>query len=326
MKALVTGGTGFIGSHLVEGLLQRGVEVRCLVRKRTDLKWLKDLPVEFVEGDCTDMASLKTAVTGVEQIFHLAGVTKAVNKKTYFEINANGTKNLIQACLEKNPNLQKFIYLSSQAAAGPCTNGARKQESDACLPVSPYGQSKRKGEEYCLEHADQLSMMILRPSAVYGPRDRDVLAFFKIVSKGIKPLFSKKEQRVSLCYVQDIVQATLLASNSKISGGEIFFISDGQDYPLDKIGDFFEEAMNVRAHRLHIPRWLISSFASFSEWISTFSGNPPLINRGKVEEMMQENWLCDITKARTRLGYEPQFSLAEGLKMTYEWYLKEGWL
>lgn len=326
MKALVTGGTGFIGSHLVEALLRKGAEVRCLVRNRRDLKWLKNLAVEFVEGDCTDLVSLKEAVRGVDQVFHSAGVTKALNEQTYFEINAKGTENLIQACLEMNPSLKRFIYLSSQAAAGPCHDGGRKKESDDCHPVSPYGRSKRAGEEFCFEHSHQLPLVILRPSAVYGPRDRDVYAFFKILKKGIKPSFSKQEQHISLCYVDDVIQATLLASDSKGCEGEIFFVSDGQDYRLDEIGDLFEKAMGIHAYRIHIPGWMISGIASFSEFMSKVSGKPPLINRGKVEEMIQRNWLCDITKAKTLLGFKPHFSLAEGIKITYEWYSKENWL
>jgi nucleoside-diphosphate-sugar epimerase len=259
-------------------------------------------------------------------VFHLAGLTKALKEKTYFDVNANGTENLLHACLERNPRLKKFIYLSSQAAAGPCQDGRKKREADHCEPVSPYGRSKRRGEEFCLEHVSQLPISILRPSAVYGPRDRDVYAFFKILSKKIKPSFSKQEQHVSLCYIEDIVQALLLTSESKEAEGEIFFLSDGHDYRLDQIGNLFEEAMGVRAFQIHIPGWIIYGIASLSELFSKLSGRPPLINKGKVEEMVQKNWLCDISKAETLLGFKPRFSLAEGIKITYEWYRKEGWL
>jgi len=269
---------------------------------------------------------LQEAVKGVDQVFHLAGLTRALKEETYFEVNANGTENLIHACLEKNPHLQKFIYLSSQAAAGPCQDGGRKKESDHCEPVSPYGRSKRRGEEFCLEHAREIPIIILRPSAVYGPRDRDIYAFFKILSKKINPNFSGQEQHISLCYVQDIVQATLLSSDSRGCEGEIFFLSDGHDYRFDQIGDIFEEAMDIHAYRIHIPGWVVWGIASFSEFLSKFSGKPPLINKGKVEEMVQKNWLCDITKAKTLLSFEPRFSLAEGIKITYEWYRKENWL
>jgi len=326
LKALVTGGTGFIGSHLVEALLQRGIQVRCLLRKASDWKWLKGLPIEMTFGDCRDQASLSEAVKGIDQVFHLAGITKAVEERTYFEINAFGTENLVRACLENNPDLEKFIYLSSQAAAGPCWDGGKKKESDLCEPVSPYGRSKRKGEEFALERAHELPLLILRPCAVYGPRDRDVYPFFKILSNRINPIFSSPEQHISLCYVEDIIQAILLASNSKKSNGEIFFLSDGQDYRMDEIGDIFARAMEIHPFRVRVPGWFIFGVASFSELFSKLSGKPSLMNRGKVEEMVQKNWLCDITQAKNLLGFEPRVPLLEGIKLTYEWYRKENWL
>jgi len=322
----VTGGTGFIGSHLVEALLKKGVQVRCLLRKTSDLKWLKSLPIEVTWGDCNDKTSLREAVEGVEQVFHLAGVTKAIHEKTYFEVNAFGTENLIQACLEHNPRIQKFIYLSSQAAAGPCRNGNKKKESDQCEPISPYGQSKRMGEELALAHAHELPLLILRPSAVYGPREKDIYTFFKLLSKRIKPCLSGKDQHISLCYVEDIIQAILLAAQAQESSGEIFFLSDGQDYRLEEMGDVFAQAMGVNAFCIRVPEWMIIGMASFSEYFSKLSGKPPLLNKGKVEEMVQRNWVCDITKATTALGFEPHISLAQGAKLTFEWYKKENWL
>jgi dihydroflavonol-4-reductase len=322
----VTGATGFIGSHLVEALLQKGVQVRCLVRKTSDLSWLKNLPIEIVHGDCNNKASLGEAVKGVDQVFHLAGVTKAIEEKTYFEVNALGTENLIHACLENNPRLKIFIYLSSQAAAGPCQNGGKKKESDLCEPVSAYGHSKRMGEEFALAHSHEIPLLILRPSAVYGPRDRDIYAFFKLLTKRIKPCLSGQDQHISLCYVQDIIQAILLAAEAQESSGELFFLSDGHDYRLEEIGDIFAQAMGITPVCIRVPEWMIFGIASFSEYLSKLSGKPPLLNKGKVEEMIQKNWVCDITKAKILLGFEPQFKLLQGAKLTFEWYRKENWL
>lgn len=319
----MTGGTGFIGSHLAEALLDRGVQVRCLVRKGSDLKWLKGLPIEMTFGDCRDRTSLREAVKDADRVFHLAGITKAVKEKTYFEINASGTENLIRTCLENNPRLQKFIYVSSQAAAGPCRNGDKKRESDQCEPVSAYGQSKRMGEELALAHAHEIPLVILRPTGVYGPRDKDFYTLFKWVSKRIKPCFTGK---VSLCYVQDVIQAILLAAESQTKSGEIFFLSDGTDYLMREVGDVFARTMGVSPLSIPIPKWLIFGIASLSDYLSLLSRRPSLISRGMAEQMVQKDWTCDITKAKTVLGFEPQYQLSRGARLTYQWYKNQKWL
>jgi len=292
----------------------------------SDLKWLEGLPIEVVQGNCNDKSSLKGAVAGVDHLFHLAGVTKAVDEKTYFEVNAYGTQNLVRACLEHNPSLQKFIYLSSQAAAGPCQNGDKKREWDRCEPVSPYGESKRIGEELALAHAQDLPLLILRPSVVYGPRDRDFYAFFKLVSKGIKPCLHGEVQRISLCYVHDVIQAILLAAGVQTKSGEIFFISDGYDYPMEKILDIIAQTMGTTALRIRIPKQLIFGVAFFSEYFSRISRRPPLINKSKAKEIVQKDWTCDITKAKTILGFQPQFQISEGARLTFHWCKEQKWL
>jgi nucleoside-diphosphate-sugar epimerase len=319
----VTGATGFIGSHLAEALLDRGVQVRCLVRKESDLKWLKGLPIEITLGDCRAKTSLTEAVKDTDHVFHLAGITKAVKEETYFEINASGTENLIRACLENNPCIQKFVYVSSQAAAGPCRNGDKKRESDRCDPVSAYGKSKRMGEELALAHAHEIPLVILRPTGVYGPRDKDFYTLFKWISKRIKPCFSGK---VSLCYVQDLIQALLLAVESQTRSGEIFFLSDGTDYLMREVGDVFARTMGVTSFSIPIPKWLIFGFASLSDYLSVLSGKPPLMSIGMAEQIVQKDWTCDITKAKTLLGFTPQYQLSKGAKLTYQWYKDQKWL
>jgi nucleoside-diphosphate-sugar epimerase len=260
LKALVTGATGFIGSHLVEALVQRGAQVRCLVRNKRHLGWVKDSPVEFVVGNCREKNSLKQAVKDVDQVFHFAGATTAVKEKTFFEVNALGTENLVRACIENNTRLKKFIYLSSQAAAGPCRSVGKKKESDPCEPVSPYGKSKLLGEELALSHSNELPLLILRPCAVYGPRDKGFYALFKCLSKSINPCFSDHEQHISMCYVQDLVRAILLAAETQTENGEIFFLSDGHDYRMEEIGDIFAQAMEISALKLRLPNRCYSAW------------------------------------------------------------------
>jgi nucleoside-diphosphate-sugar epimerase len=177
------------------------------------------------------------------------------------------------------------------------------------------------GEELALSNAHKIPLIILRPCAVYGPRERDIYTFFKLLSKKIKPYLSGVEQHISLCYVDDIIQAILLAAQSQQSSGEIFFLSDGEDYRLGEVGDIFAQTMRVNAYSIRIPEWMMMGMVS-----SKFSKKPPLLNKGKMEEILQKNWVCDITKAKTDLGFEPHILLEQGAKLTFEWYKKENWL
>ncbi|MFO7714059.1 MAG: NAD-dependent epimerase/dehydratase family protein [Desulfosarcina sp.] len=306
--------------------MQRGVQVRCLVRDMRRLGWVKNLPVEFVVGNCQEKRSLKQAVQNVDQVFHLAGAITAIKEKTYFEVNGLGTENLVQACLENNTRLKKFIYLSSQAAAGPGRNGGRKSESDPCEPVSPYGKSKLLGEELALSHSHELPLVILRPCAVYGPRDKGFYALFKCLSRRIKPCLSDHDQCISMCYVQDLVHAILLAAEAHTMNGEVFFLSDGYDYRMEEIGDAFAQAMELSARPLRLPGQVLFGLAFFAECCARFTGKPSILSRGKVREMICKNWLCDTTKAKTLLGFKPRIALARGAELTVAWYKNENWL
>jgi dihydroflavonol-4-reductase len=326
LRALVTGGTGFIGSHLVEALLKRGDRVRCLIRKGSDLVWLKGLDVEFFRGDYRDPPSLREALGDADVVYHLAGVTRAAIESTYFEVNAGATDALLHACIDARSSVRRFVFLSSQAAAGPCRNGRPKVESDPCDPVSPYGQSKRMAEELVLVHAREIPVVILRPTAVYGPRDRDIHALFRLLSRRIKPCLTGGEQRLSLCYVDDLVQAILLSAETSGVEGETFFVSDGRIYSMEAIQEDFSEALGRKPFKVCIPRWAIHGVAFFAECVASFSGKPALVNRGKAMEMVQKDWLCDITKARSLLGYEPRTDLARGARLTVAWYRENKWL
>lgn len=326
LKALVTGATGFIGSHLTEALIRKGVQVRCLVRTTSDLRWLQGLPVEFVHGDCTDKSSLKEAVRDVDWVFHVAGTIKALKEETYFEVNGVGTENLIRACLDTNPGLQKFMYISSQAAAGPSRNGRAAQETDPCVPVSAYGLSKRRGEESVLAHAHELPVIILRPCVVYGPRDTGLFVLFKCLSRKIKPCFTGRPQRLSLCYVQDIVRGIVLAAESPAKSGEVFFLSDGSTYRMEEIGDILAHALGVQAVRVRFPRQLITGLACCAGFLSKLLGRPLPLNPDKAKEIVQDEWVCDITHAKTVLGFAPMVPLSQGAALTAAWYKQEKWL
>jgi nucleoside-diphosphate-sugar epimerase len=326
LKTLVTGANGFIGSHLVEKLLQNETKVRCLVRQTSDLRWLRGLPIEIAYGDCLDKNSLTSAVAGVDCVYHLAGATKAKCDKDFFVINAGGTENLIRACLDYNPGIEKFVYLSSQAASGPGVDGQIKVESDPDSPISSYGKSKRLGEEVVLENRSRIPVTILRPSSVYGPRDRDFLSLSKLIAKKIKFSILGVSQQISLCFVSDLVNSLIKSGRVGMGDGEIFFISDGQCYRMEEIGNVFSSVMKTKAFQLRVPGHLIRGIGSISEIISRFTDQPCLLTRDKAKEMVQGNWTCDITKAKNMLDYKPMIDLIQGAEITIDWYRKNNWL
>ncbi len=173
MEALVTGGTGFIGSHLIEELINEGFSVSSLVRSTSDLKWIEGYPVKIIEGDCLNIESLKDTIRGYDYIFHLAGITKADNKEDFYYTNVQGTENILNIVHQHNRKLKRFVYLSSLAVTGPSKNGTPVDTSFTPEPVSDYGKSKLRGEESVLRYKDYLPITIIRPPAVYGPRDKD---------------------------------------------------------------------------------------------------------------------------------------------------------
>ena len=325
MKALVTGATGFIGSHLVETLLKHNWDVRCLVRQKGPYSWLAELPVEYVQGDCRKREPLAEAVRGVDAVFHLAGVTKAVDRRTYFEVNAQGTDNLLHACERNNPRLRRFIYVSSLAAAGP--GGTPRTEEDPCEPVSDYGRSKLAGEAFVLRRSSTIPITIIRPPIVYGPRDRALPPLFRLFNMGISPCLTGERQRFSFCYIDDLISGILLAFQKEKACGEIFFLDDGIHYSWDEIKDVI---LKVTAGRqtlsIPVPKFFIRGTACLCDVFAFIRRQPTFFNRDKAQEMIQPGWLCDNSKAKRMLDFEPRFALFTGIQKTYEWYKKVKWL
>ncbi|MBI5026688.1 MAG: NAD-dependent epimerase/dehydratase family protein [Nitrospirae bacterium] len=324
MRALVTGATGFIGSHLVEGLLKRGYEVSCLIRKTSDLRWLEGLDVKYIYGDCSDKESLIQCIRGFDYIFHLAGLTKASSKEDLYCINAKGTENLMEAVARNNEGVRRFVYLSSLSAFGPALNDKLPNEEMKPHPVSDYGLSKLKGEDAVLKYRDRVPVSILRPAAVYGPRDRDFFLFFKFVRKGILPNWG--ESRVSLVYVDDLVNAIILCGEKEKSIGETYFISDGMIYSSSEIINEIASAFQVRPTQVKLPKAILPVIAFFGEKVNRLRKKTTMINRDKVKEITYPNWFCDISKATRDIDFKPKTNIKEGIKWTADWYRIHRWL
>ena len=320
MNALVTGATGFIGSHLCEELVKRGYKVTCLSRQTSNLKWIEPLNIKFVKGDCTKRESLLEAVADFDYIFHIAGITKSCSSDDFFSMNARGTENLIRTVAEKIPKLKRFIYLSSLAASGPSPDGKPVEEDVNPAPVSDYGRSKLEGEKAVLQYKDTLPITVLRPPAVYGPRDKDMLVLFKMIKKGF--FFDMGKCYYSLLYVDDLVQGIILAAENKAAEGKIYFVCDNTFYTGEEIAKAISSALNVKAIPLKIPKYIMPLFAYISERIN----KQGIINRDRIKDFRHSHWICNAQKAREEIGFMPKVGIKEGIKWTADWYRIHRWL
>lgn len=326
MKALVTGATGFIGSHLVELLLKKKYAVRVMLRKTSDTRWLKGLDLEYVYGDLFDGRALDEAVSGVDYVYHSAGVTKAKAKEEYYRGNAEGTRNLLQAVIRRNPGLKRFVQISSQTAAGPSPSRTPITEDAPSNPITTYGKSKLKAEQECLAVAGSVPVTIVRPPAVFGPRDKDVFEFFHTMTKGLQPMVGMSEKYVSLIHVADLVRGFIMAAESDVARGGTYYISSRDIYGWEEVGEVSRRILGKTAFRLRIPEAGVYVIAAFAEVFGLFSKGPVLINFEKAKDMVQDYWTCDSSKAKRDFGYEQELTLEAGIRDTVEWYRSVGWL
>lgn len=326
MNALVTGANGFIGSHLVELLLDKGYAVRCLVRKTSDLTWLQGLEVRYVYGDLFDENALREAVAGVDYVYHSAGVTKSKTPEGYYLGNATGTKNLLATLMAHHRGIKRFVHISSQAAVGPSPTAVPITEDHSPHPLTTYGKSKHQAEQECLRVMSTLPISIVRPPAVFGPRDKDVFEFFNTMSKGLQPMVGFNEKLVSLVHVKDLVRGFVMAGESDKAAGQSYFISSNGVYGWKEIGEITRSVLGKKALRLRIPEFGVFAIAAVAEFFALFSPKPALINLEKARDMVQDYWTCDSSKAKKDFGYVQEISLEAGIRDAVEWYRKQGWI
>ena len=322
--ALVTGGTGFIGSHLVERLLGEGFRVRCLVRKTSSLAFLPREGVELALGDLSDAPSLRKAVAGEKWIFHLAGAVKAGSREGFFRVNAEGTRRLLLAAAEADPPPASFVYLSSLSAAGPSPDGRLLTEEDEPRPVSLYGESKLAAEREAAAFAGRFPVTVIRPPAVYGPREKEIYRFLAAVGLGLRISLSWEDRLFSLIHVADLVEAILLAARAPGKGLKTYFVCDGAVHRWDLSLRMVAEMLGRRTVPLRLPWSLLWALARSAG--ALFPASPPAFYMDKIREMAQKCWLCSAEKARRELGFTPRFSLREGMAETIRWYRDNGWL
>lgn len=324
MKAFVTGGTGFIGSHLVERLIEDNSveEVRCLVRNKE--KWLAGKSYTRVSADLSKITELKKSLEGINTLFHLAAIVKAPAMREYERANVEATESILR--IARKSGVQKIIVLSSLAAVGP-SNGEPLTEVAPMAPVSMYGKSKKKMEE--MIHAIQtpdLSISILRPPAVYGPREDQIYTFFKLMNKRICPIVGDgKNPQISLVYVSDLIDGIMLAAKQKRPGVNTYFLSGPEIVNWNQIKNISTKVLGKKPVPLYIKSGWVRRIAGFVESTASVFGYYPVLNRDKANEMILE-WTCTSQKAADELQYKPEISLEEGISRTIHWYKKHHWL
>ena len=324
---LVTGGTGFIGSHLVERLVAQGRRVRCLVRRAIvgqgrALPWL--IGVELAHGDLESSAGLTEALRGVDIVIHLAGVTKARTVADYDRGNAIATANLLRAA----GNVDRFVHVSSLAAAGPSTPDRPLTETDEPRPVSHYGRSKLAGEQAVRQSPLAERTVIVRPPVVYGPRDRDVLQVLRTVSHGWMAKIGAAPRRFSHIYVGDLVDGLIVAADciGASAGGKVFCLANATPVSWDEFGNLAARLMGREVLTVAIPEKAAYVLGWCAEWSTRLSGTPGILSRDKVREACCAGWVCDPGRARRELGFCASTNLEAGLRRTLDWYKEAGWL
>jgi dihydroflavonol-4-reductase len=325
-NVLVTGSTGFIGSNLVRALSQKGYSVTCLVRKTSDTHALQKESVRLFIGNLDDIAAIREAGRSIDTVYHLAGAIKAANRRQYFQINQFGTRHLLETLAEVNPGLNRFVHVSSLAAAGASIDGQSRTEVQKPDPISWYGESKLAAEEEVLRFREVFPVTILRPSAVYGPGDRETLFIYRMIQRGWFFTPGRHQRRFSLIHVDDLAAAIIRAGEQDTPSGEIFFLSRPESYCWEEVGHAIARALGKHYRQVLLPRGIAVAAGFVGDLWTKTTGWPSSVNSQKVKELLEPCWLCDSTKAQTHLGFSPIIDLETGIRQTARWYQSQGWL
>ena len=321
---LVTGATGFIGSHLVVRLASQGRPLRCLLRRSSTAV---NLPrgTELAHGDLESGAGLAEALRGVDTVIHLAGVTKARTPADYDRGNAVSTANLLRAAGHLD-EIGRFVHVSSLAAAGPSPADRPLTETDEPHPVSHYGRSKLAGEQAVRQSPVAERSVIVRPPVVYGPRDRDVLQVLRTIARGWMAQIGAAPRRFSHIYVGDLVDGIIAATDCASASGQVFYLANAAPVSWAEFGNVAARLMGRKVRTVAIPEKAAYVLGLCAEWWARLSGKPGILSRDKVREACCAGWGCDPGRARRELGFCASTCLQEGLRRTLDWYKEAGWL
>lgn len=323
-RVFVTGGTGFIGRHLLEALVARGYAVRALTRR--DPPATSPPGLEWVLGRLEDPATLRTALDGCSGVIHLAGLVQARTPEEFFHVNADGTARLVEAVAQTGRPM-RLIYISSLAAVGPAQDADAVDETTPPHPVSPYGESKLRGEAYVQQAPPSVAWTILRPPVVYGPGDRAVLPYFRMAARGWHVFLGSPDRQFSLIYVKDLVEGILHVYACERTHREVYFIADPVVYTWRDVAETMTRLYGFdRPRRVTVPTWVLWGIAVLLEAWSALRGRPTFFDRDKLQELLEPRWVCRVDKIIEHTGFRPRYTLADGFRETIEWYVAHGWI
>ncbi len=326
LTAVVTGATGFVGSHLVDLLIQKGYKVKCLVRKSSNLRWLDGKPVELVYGGLSDVEHLKKTFEDADYIYHIAGVVKSINAQGYYDGNVQTTKNVLDAALAAT-HLKGILVTSSMAASGSAPRNGTVTEDMPCQPDGLYGQSKIQQEELTRAYMDKLPIVIVRPPAVYGERDTEVLTIFKTINSGIRGRIGVLgEKHASLIYVGDLVNGMHLAATNPVAMGKTYFLSSEAVYTWKEVGNIVASTLGRFTIPVRVPHFVIFLAGGVGELLERWFKLDVALNLERAVRITQSDWVCSPAKAVKELGFRQNISIEDGLRRTLDWYKANKWL
>jgi nucleoside-diphosphate-sugar epimerase len=322
VRILVTGGNRFIGSHVTERLIGAGHTPRLLLRRTSSLEFLAGLDFERAPGDVRDADSLLAAAKGVDAVIHLAGLTTALNEAQYQAVNALGTASMVQAA--KSAGVKRFVYISSLAAQGPNDHAGRPPVTPR--PVSSYGRAKLAGEWAALAEKQTMSVAIIRPPVVYGPRDRALMPLYRLAKLGVLPLFDDGMKQVSTIHVHDLADAIVLATVGESASGNVYTVADGPGHSWRDLVEAFSAAWGRRPLLLNTPPALYMLAGYAAGLAATVSRRALPLSPEEVRHMREPFWTCDSVAFTRDFGWQPRLDIAAGMAETVRWYREHRWL
>jgi UDP-glucose 4-epimerase len=332
-KVLVTGGTGFIGSHLVERLIKNGRTVRVLALphpfepiENENIDIISKAGAEVVYGNLIDYETLYPAVKEIDCVFHLGAISRPMKipKQLYYDTNVKGTENILTASIKAG--VSKIIHISTVSVLGTSPDGHPLKENEFQPEKTDYGLSKRQGEKLALElyHKTKIPLTVIRPPLTYGPRCYVRKIMFDYTKKRLFPLFNGGKAKMEFCYVDNLIDAILLAEQNEKAIGEVFNITDGQSYSLEQVIKAIANELGVKPPLLNLPSFIGVAAGYFMEFASAIMGKYPPFSNTAALWMSRDMNVYDCNKAKKILGYSPSVSLEEGIHKTAEWFYKRG--